>query len=362
MKNAESIPTTGGEAIRVAVLGAGAVGCFFGGMLARAGHRVTLIGRPVHVEAFRKSGLRFEGLKFDERVAVEASTGAGAVRGARLVLFCVKSTDTEQAAAQIAPCLDAGSIVVNLQNGVDNAERIRAHFSKVHVSRPVIPAVVYVATEMAGPGHLKHHGRGDLVIGAPDGEVSRNVLEATKNLFEAAGVPVVISDNIAGELWAKLVVNCAYNAISAITQLPYGKMIAGAGVLWYAVRKYFAYSLVAVIASLGVEEEPTDPLTRSEELFNVEKGQILYAPFLFGLLAVPIVAVVGILDSLFACSATATFAISTNPIDWLGACLTNSLLLTWVMYLVLFYLEARKVTQVGSLPFVPAEFVGSVES
>jgi 2-dehydropantoate 2-reductase len=217
-----------GESIRVAVLGAGAVGCFFGGMLARAGHHVTLIGRPVHVDAFRKTGLHFEGLKFDEHVPVEASTEAAAARGARLILFCVKSTDTEPAAAQIAPFLDADSLVVNLQNGVDNTERIQAR-----ISRPVIPAVVYVATEMAGPGHLKHHGRGDLVIGALDndsGKVPADALALVKQWFEPAGVPVVISDNVAGELWAKLVVNCAYNALSAITQLPYGKMINGTGI------------------------------------------------------------------------------------------------------------------------------------
>ena len=111
---------TNGEPVKVAVLGAGAVGCFFGGMLARAGHPVTLIGRALHVEAFEKSGLRFEGLKFDERVAVEASTKAAAVRGAKLVLFCVKSTDTGAAAAQIAPLLDPAAVVVNLQNGLDN--------------------------------------------------------------------------------------------------------------------------------------------------------------------------------------------------------------------------------------------------
>jgi 2-dehydropantoate 2-reductase len=213
------------EPIRVAVLGAGAVGCFFGGMLARAGHEVTLIGRPVHVDAFRKSGLHFDGLKFDEHVPVHAGTEAGLVRGARLILFCVKSTDTEDAAAQMAPFLDAGSIVVNLQNGVDNTERIQAR-----VAQPVIPAVVYVATEMAGPGHLKHHGRGDLVIGALDDKVPADALALVKQCFEAAGVPVVISNNVAGELWAKLVVNCAYNALSAITQLPYGRMIAGAGI------------------------------------------------------------------------------------------------------------------------------------
>ena len=223
--NAESIPARGGKAIRVAVLGAGAVGCFFGGMLARAGHRVTLIGRPLHVDAFRKTGLHFEGLKFNLHVPVEASTDAEAVRGARLVLFCVKSTDTEQAAAQIAPFLDADAIVVNLQNGVDNSERIQKQ-----VSQPVIPAVVYVATEMKGPGHLKHHGRGDLVIGSLDGTVSSEMLQTLKVQFEKASIPVQISENVAGELWAKLVVNCAYNALSAITQLPYGKLIDGAGI------------------------------------------------------------------------------------------------------------------------------------
>jgi 2-dehydropantoate 2-reductase len=214
-----------GESIRVAVLGAGAVGCFYGGMLARAGHEVTLIGRPAHVEAFRARGLRFEGLKFDETIPVKASTEASAVRGCRLVLFCVKSTDTDAAAAQLAPFLDAGALVVNLQNGVDNTERIQAR-----VSQPVIPAVVYVATEMAGPGHLKHHGRGDLVIGELGATLPPGTLALIQRWFEAAGVPVAISDNVAGELWAKLVVNCAYNAISAITQLPYGRMIEGPGV------------------------------------------------------------------------------------------------------------------------------------
>jgi 2-dehydropantoate 2-reductase len=244
--------------IRVAVLGAGAVGCFFGGMLARAGHKVTLIGRPVHVEAFRKTGLHFEGLKFDEHIPVEAGTDAAAVRGARLVLFCVKSTDTERAAGQIAPFLDADAAVVNLQNGVDNVARI-----ETRISRPVVPAVVYVATEMAGPGHLRHHGRGDLVIGALDGKVSKKTLEEIKNRFGAADVPVAISDNIAGELWAKLVLNCAYNALSAIAQLPYGKLIEGAGVR--EVMRDVVGEALAVAKASGVQMAP-DMLERTLKL------------------------------------------------------------------------------------------------
>ncbi len=237
------------ERIRAAVLGAGAVGCYYGGMLARAGHQVVMIGRPVHVEALQKAGLHFEGLQFDEQVPVQASTDPGAVRGAQLVLFCVKSTDTDAAAAQVAPHLDHGAIVVNLQNGVDNTERIQAR-----VANPVVPAVVYVATEMKGPGHLKHHGRGDLVIGALDARISMNLLQELKIQFEKASIPTTISDNVAGELWAKLVVNCAYNALSAITQLPYGRMIECPGIR--KVMRDVIEETLAVAKATGVQMAP----------------------------------------------------------------------------------------------------------
>ena len=206
--------------MKVAVMGAGAVGCYYGAMLARAGHEVVLIGRPSHVEAVRANGLRLETKAFDEQVRLEASTEAGAVQGADLVLFCVKSTDTESAAAQIQPHLAPGALVLTLQNGVDNDARVRAALP----SHDVAAAVVYVATEMAGPGHVKHHGRGELVI-AP----SRRSDEVAQALI-AAGVPTQISDNVRGALWAKLVLNCAYNALSAVSQLPYGELVQGAGV------------------------------------------------------------------------------------------------------------------------------------
>ncbi|WP_390348123.1 ketopantoate reductase family protein [Variovorax boronicumulans] len=206
--------------MKVAVMGAGAVGCYYGAMLARAGHEVVLIGRPSHVEAVRANGLRLETKAFDEQVRLDASTEAGAVQGADLVLFCVKSTDTESAAAQIQPHLAPGALVLTLQNGVDNDARVRAALP----SHDVAAAVVYVATEMAGPGHVKHHGRGELVI-AP----SRRSDEVAQALI-AAGVPTQISDNVRGALWAKLVLNCAYNALSAVSQLPYGELVQGTGV------------------------------------------------------------------------------------------------------------------------------------
>ncbi len=251
---------TGGR-IQVAVLGAGAVGCYYGGMLARAGHPVTLIGRPLHVDAIARDGLRFETRSFTESLRTQTGTSAEAVRGAKLVLFCVKSTDTDAAAAQIAPHLEPDAVVVNLQNGVDNTERTQAR-----VKNPVIPAVVYVATEMAGPGHLKHHGRGDLVIGSRHEKENLEI----KNCFERAGVPVVISDNVAGELWAKLVVNCAYNAVSAIAQLPYGTMIRGDGVR--ELMRDVVEETLAVAKALGVKMAP-DTLERTYRIADAMPSQ-----------------------------------------------------------------------------------------
>jgi 2-dehydropantoate 2-reductase len=206
--------------LQVAVMGAGAVGCYYGGMLARAGHRVVLIARPQHVQAVEREGLRLETQAFDEQVQLAASSEASAVQGADLVLFCVKSTDTESAGALIRPHLKSGALVLCLQNGVDNADRLR----QVLPQQAVAAAVVYVATEMAGPGHVRHHGRGELVM-----EPSASG-EAVAQALIAAGVPTEISDNVRGALWAKLILNCAYNAVSAITQLPYGKTAAGDGV------------------------------------------------------------------------------------------------------------------------------------
>src|SRR5262245_33099975 len=110
---------------RVAVVGAGAVGGFFGGMLARAGADVTLIGRPAHVDVWKRDGLVIDSATFQARIAVAASTDLEDCRDAELVLFCVKTLDTEDAARAMAPHLRANAIVVSLQNGVDNVERMR---------------------------------------------------------------------------------------------------------------------------------------------------------------------------------------------------------------------------------------------
>lgn len=214
-----SIERPAAAGLFVTVMGAGAVGCYYGGMLARAGHTVTLVARAAHVEAVRRTGLRIQAKAFDESFPVSATTEASGVKGSALVLFSVKSSDTERAGAQMAPHLEPDAAILSLQNGVDNPERLAAT-----LGREVIPAAVYVATEMGGPGHVKHLGRGELIIGRAQAS------EQIQSAFAKAGVPVEISDNVMGALWAKLIINSAYNALSAIAQLPYGRLVQGDGI------------------------------------------------------------------------------------------------------------------------------------
>lgn len=205
--------------MKVAVMGAGAVGCYFGAMLARAGHDVTLIARPQHVDAIRQHGLMFDSRSFNGAVPVQATSEASGVEGADVVLFCVKSADTESAGQSIAPFLKSDATVLCLQNGVDNAERLQTTIRQI-----AVPTVVYVATEMAGPGHVKHHGRGELIIGTSPASVD------IARQFSDAAIPTTASDNVLSDLWAKLIINCAYNAVSAVAQLPYGAVLKVKGV------------------------------------------------------------------------------------------------------------------------------------
>ena len=153
---------------RIAVVGAGAVGGYFGGLLARAGAPVIMIGRRAFVEAANQGGLFLDTLQFQVKVRVEASTELAAVDGAEVVLFCVKTTDNAPTARAIAPLLAKGALVLSMQNGVDNAEQIRAA-----AAIEALPSVVYVAVSVPEAGRVKHVGRGDLVVGPKNPQTER---------------------------------------------------------------------------------------------------------------------------------------------------------------------------------------------
>jgi 2-dehydropantoate 2-reductase len=259
--------TSNNKQVRVAVLGAGAVGSYFGGMLARSGVQVTLIGRAARVEAIRANKLFLDTVSFQERVAVNASAETSAVRDVDVVLFCVKTTDTEDAARSLKPYLPPDAVVVSLQNGVDNIPRIRAASGV-----DPLAAVVYIAAAMPEPGHIKHSGGGSLAVGefpdrdgsarssasSPPGRSDR--AERIAALFTAANVPCRVSPDIEADLWSKFVMNCAGNAVTGITQISYAHLAQSA-----VTRDIFSQVIaetVAVGRASGVKLPEVDFLSQ----------------------------------------------------------------------------------------------------
>jgi len=240
---------------RVVVVGAGAVGCYFGGRLVRAGCLVTFLGRPgpgSSIEALARDGLYFDSPEFQESLRLDTSADPSIAGGAEIVLICVKTLDTTSAVASLAPHLRAGAIVVSLQNGVENAAAIREALRAAGRSPlpVVLPSVVYVGAAMSAPGHLRHSGRGDLVMGPGDDASLAPAVERVARLFARAGVPCRVSDNIEAELWVKLLWNCAGNAVSALGRASYG--LAGRSEPTQRVMAAAAEEVAAVARAAGV--------------------------------------------------------------------------------------------------------------
>lgn len=266
--------------MKIAVVGAGAIGCYFGGLLARAGHDVLFIGRKNHVDAINAKGLLFETKAFTQFIAAKAATDASEVDKPGLVLVCVKSADSEEAGRALLGRLGPETIVLSLQNGVDNAERLSAI-----LTHDVLSAVVYVGTEMAGPGHVRHHGRGELLIGAS--AKSADLAAALRD----AGIPTEVSADIATALWTKLIINCAYNALSAVADISYGPMLATQGtreVMTSAVRECLAVAQACGVAlpadqlAQTLALAPAMPHQKSSTAQDLARGKPTEIDFLNG--------------------------------------------------------------------------------
>jgi len=200
---------------RIAVVGAGAVGGYFGGMFARAGAPIVFIGRKHFAEAVNSKGLVLDRLHGQERISALAAVEMSNVRDCSLILLSVKANDTLATAKEMASFVRRDATVVCLQNGVDNADQVRAVANVA-----AVPAVVYVAVSVPESGRVKHLARGDLIVGPPSEQTTY-----LADVFARAGIPCRISDNIQGELWLKLLRNCALNAISALGHVRYGQIV-----------------------------------------------------------------------------------------------------------------------------------------
>jgi 2-dehydropantoate 2-reductase len=200
--------------VRIAVMGAGAVGGYFGARLAATSNEVAFIARGPHLKALRRDGLAVESyqcnLYIRDALFTDDLPQVGCVD---LILFCVKSYDTEPVAQSLGPMIRPETIILSLQNGVDNADKI----ARLWKNNPVLAGVVYIASEILGPGRIKHSAGGKIVFGEPDGR-PQVTSEAVERVLASAAISYEVNRDIRAAQWRKLLWNAPFCAISCLTR------------------------------------------------------------------------------------------------------------------------------------------------
>ena len=204
--------------MKIVVYGAGGVGTFYGGLLARAGHDVHFVARGAQLDALRTGGLHISSLALGEiRVPpVRAEERASGIGVADVVLVCVKAHQTAEILDDVARLVGEGTVLLALQNGVEADEVLGARFG----AERVIGAVVYVGATLEAPGFVRHVAAGTLVIGSAAGQgrgAPASRVEQVREVLASTGLPVRIAADIERQRWHKLAWNASFNAISALT-------------------------------------------------------------------------------------------------------------------------------------------------
>jgi 2-dehydropantoate 2-reductase len=208
------------EKMRIAVMGAGAVGGYFGARLAAAGHDVAFIARGAHLAAMREEGLKVKSIHGDLHIRALFTSDPGEVGPVDLVLFCVKSYDTEDAAAKLAPIMGENTAVLSLQNGIDNPDKIAARWARART----LAAVVYLGAVVAAPGRLEHRAGGRIVLGDLDGPTSATA-KRVEQAFSGAKISCALSAEIRKAMWTKLVWNAPFCALSCLARANVGEIL-----------------------------------------------------------------------------------------------------------------------------------------
>jgi 2-dehydropantoate 2-reductase len=208
--------------LRIAVIGAGAIGCLFGGRLHIAGQTVILIHHRRSVAtSIEKKGVSIQELSGKVvRARIKSRTRLSTRDKPELVLISVKAYDTESVASPLRESFKGNVPVLSLQNGLGNVEKLERRLG----SNSVIAGTTTEGALTTGPGRVIHTGRGMTWIGEVDGKPSERCL-AIESAFRRAGFSTILSNNIKGVLWSKAIVNSAVNPISALTHVRNGYLL-----------------------------------------------------------------------------------------------------------------------------------------
>lgn len=274
--------------LRIAIVGSGGVGGYFGGRLAAGGADVTFIARGAHLEALRASGLRIESPKGDLHLPrVNATADTASVGPVDVVLFAVKLYDAESAAASLTPLIGPDTVVVPLQNGVDASATVAKAMAPEHVAG----GVAYVSAVIDEPGVIRHTALDRLGFGELDGRRSPR-LERLLDASRAGGFQATFSDHIEVDIWGKFVRLSVLSGMTAVTRSPVGPLRDDPDL--FAMMQAATLEAMVVARKKGIalpagafdETMKTllglPPQTKSSMLEDLERGKRLELPWLSG--------------------------------------------------------------------------------
>jgi len=278
--------------MRIAVMAAGAVGGYFGGRMAAAGHDVSFIARGAHLDALRKNGLTVESTLGNLHLTtIKATPDPGEVGAVDVVLFAVKLWDTETAAEAARPLVGPQTRVITLQNGVDSVERI----APILGADQVAGGLAYIATVIAAPGVISHTSPfAKMMCGRIDGRPDTQ-LAAFAAAAQQAGIDITLSEAVDRERWQKFVFLVALSGATGATRMPLGPILADADTR--AVFRSLMEEVIAVGRAKGVALPPdfvedrmkfadaAPPSMKASLLHDLERGNRIEIDWLAGKVA-----------------------------------------------------------------------------
>lgn len=236
--------------MRVAVLGSGGIGGYYGALLARSGHDVAFIARGAHLEAMQRRGLTVRTPEGESTISVTASADTASVGTVDLVLFSVKSYDTETAAQALTPLMARDTAVITFQNGLDSVDAI----ASVAGSEAVLAGGVYVALQLVGPGViLRTGGEGKVVFGELSGTLTERV-QRIADAFRQSGIPHDVTPDIRRVLWDKFLFITGIGGVTALARSGIGPLLASA-----AGRSLLRAACGEIVAIAQGEGAPLQP-------------------------------------------------------------------------------------------------------
>ncbi|MFH0826306.1 MAG: 2-dehydropantoate 2-reductase [Candidatus Omnitrophota bacterium] len=254
--------------MKIVIVGPGAMGSLFAAFLSKSKEDVWILDKSKERAAqIHQNGISLEGVSGNWHAAVKATSEAKEIGEADLVLVCVKSYDTKQAAVRLKPLVGENTSVLTLQNGIGNIEII----GEVVGSDKVIGGVTNEGATLLETGRIRHAGKGETVVGRIDGRIPVQ-LRSIREVFNKVGFATRISRDIKGLLWSKLIINAGINALTAITRLNNGRLVEFEGTR--KVLRDAVTEAVRIAKRKRIKLIYDDPLAKVEAVCEATSGNV----------------------------------------------------------------------------------------